>query len=48
VEEEKLMTDILGRLEIAGEDKSALFILDQQTAQRRVGAKPGGGGAEAP
>lgn len=43
VEEEKLMTDILGRLELAGEDKSAMLILDVETSKRGLGtgAKPG-------
>ncbi len=43
VEEEKLMGDILGRLELIGEDKSALLILDEQTGKRTIAA-----GAAAP
>ena len=33
VEEEKVMGDILGRLELAGNDKAALLILDDQMAR---------------
>ncbi len=34
VEEEKIMQDVISRLSIAGEDKAALLILDQEMAQR--------------
>jgi ferritin len=41
VEEEKSITDILGRLELAGGDKTAILILDQSLAGRS------GGGSDA-
>ena len=34
VEEEKTITDILGRLELAGDDKTAILILDQALSER--------------
>jgi ferritin len=34
VEEEKIMNDAIGLLEIAGEDRSALLVLNQQMGQR--------------
>ena len=36
VEEEKLMSDAVGLLEFAGDDKSALLALNHQFAQRKV------------
>ena len=41
VEEEKSIIDILGRLELAGEDKTAILILDQALSGR------GGAGSDA-
>ena len=38
VEEEKSVTDILGRLELAGEDKTAILILDQALSERSGGS----------
>ena len=40
VEEEKTVSDILGRLEFAGDDKSALLILDDQMGQRPKESAP--------
>lgn len=40
VEEEKTVSDILGRLELAGDDKSALLILDDQMGQRPKESAP--------
>lgn len=38
VEEEKSIIDILGRLDLAGEDKTAILILDQALAERSGGS----------
>ena len=38
VEEEKSIIDILGRLELAGEDKTAILILDQALSERSGGS----------
>ena len=38
VEEEKSIIDILGRLELAGEDKTAILILDQALSERSDGS----------
>lgn len=38
VEEEKSVTDILGRLELAGDDKTAILILDQALSERSGGS----------
>ena len=38
VEEEKSVTDILGRLELAGDDKTAILILDQTLSERSGGS----------
>ena len=46
VEEEKTISDILGRLEFAGNDKTALLIMDEQMANR--GAASGEVGVSIP
>ena len=38
VEEEKSVTDILGRLELTGDDKTAILILDQALSERSGGS----------
>ncbi|MCP3981144.1 MAG: ferritin [bacterium] len=43
VEEEKIMTDALGLLEFAGEDKSALLALNNQFGERKFDAEAEGG-----
>ena len=42
VEEEKTINEILGRLELAGDDRTALLILDEQMGRRQD--EPEGGG----
>ena len=42
VEEESLIGEVLGRIRIAGDDKSALLILDQQLGARSASPTPPG------
>ena len=42
VEEEKTINDILGRLELAGDDRTALLLLDEQMAKRQAEPDEGG------
>lgn len=41
VEEEKLMTDVLGRLKLAGDDRAALLVLDAQVPKMGIDAEGG-------